>query len=264
MSVVLKPASMLRLARPAAVALAGLAAAGAVAAGAGATRRGPARTACDPGYVQAQLSWGVRCLRVGEFCKVGNIEYHAYGFDCPPSGLLTAYGTAARGAAPPVPAAGSAALPAVGAAVLLAPRTSTGGCRRGPLPDRRCSPGAYSAGLTTAVICSPGFRTATIRNVPQSEKFQVEAEYGLRPAYYGFTIEIDHIVPLELGGSNDSANLFPEPGSGAANYHVKDALENALHDLVCSGAIGLRAAQRAIAANWEALYRRVFGVPPTG
>ena len=132
------------------------------------------------------------------------------------------------------------------------------------MPDRRCSSGAYSAGLTTAVICSPAFRTAAIRDVPQSEKFEVESEYGLQPAYYGSTIEIDHIVPLELGGSNDSANLFPEPGSGAANYHVKDALENALHDLVCSGEMALRAVQRAIATNWEALYRRVFGVPATG
>ena len=60
---------------------------------------------------------------------------------------------------------------------------------------------------------------------------------------YGRTIEIDHIVSLELGGSNDIANLYPEPGSGRANYHVKDRLENKLHDLVCSGAMTLRAAQ---------------------
>ena len=66
---------------------------------------------------------------------------------------------------------------------------------------------------------------------------------------YGRTIEIDHIVSLELGGSNDIANLYPEPGSGRANYHVKDELENKLHDLVCSGAMTLRAAQRGIATQ---------------
>ena len=27
---------------------------------------------------------------------------------------------------------------------------------------------------------------------------------------YGGTLEIDHIVSLEIGGSNDIANLFPE------------------------------------------------------
>ena len=151
--------------------------------------------------------------------------------------------------------------PATGVArtVLLAPRTRTQSCRRGPKPDRRCSPGAYYSGLTPGVICSSGFRTSAVRNVPQSEKFAVEREYGMAPAYYGRSMEIDHIVSLELGGSNDVANLFPEPGSGPANYHVKDRLENRLHDLVCSGAIGLRVAQRGIARDWEALYRRVFG-----
>jgi hypothetical protein len=151
---------------------------------------------------------------------------------------------------------------AVVRSVLLAPRTKTSGCVRAPKPDRRCSPGGYYSGLTKAVICSPSFRTSTIRNVPQSEKFAVEREYGMAAAYYGYTIEIDHIVSLELGGSNNIANLFPEPGSGAANYHVKDKLENKLHDLVCSGAMTLRTAQRGIASNWEKLYKHVFDVAP--
>jgi hypothetical protein len=151
---------------------------------------------------------------------------------------------------------------AVGKTVLLAPRTRTSNCKPGPTPDRRCSPGAYYTGLTKAVLCSATFRTGTVRDVPDSEKNAVEIEYGMTPKSYGRTIEIDHIVSLELGGSNDPANLFPEPGSGAANYHVKDKLENKLHDLVCAGAMTFRAAQHQIAANWEALYKRVFGVTP--
>ncbi len=79
---------------------------------------------------------------------------------------------------------------------------------------------------------------------------------------YGRSIEIDHIVSLELGGSNDIANLFPEPGSGGANYHDKDRLENRLHRLVCAGQLSLRAVQRGIAANWETLYARVFDAAP--
>jgi hypothetical protein len=151
----------------------------------------------------------------------------------------------------------------VGRTVLLAPRTRSGGCRRGPEPDRRCSPGAFYSKLTRTVICSTGFRTSSIRNVPQQEKFAVEQEYGLKAAYYGYSIEIDHTVSLELGGSNDIANLFPEPGTGIANYHVKDRLENRLHDMVCAGQITLTAAQHGIAADWEALYRRVYGTSPT-
>lgn len=151
---------------------------------------------------------------------------------------------------------------AEGRTVLLGTHTRSAGCRRGALPDRRCSPGAYYSGLTRTVICAAGFRTAAIRDVPQAEKFAVEREYGMAPAYYGRSIEIDHVVPLELGGSNDSANLFPEPGSGSAGYHVKDELENRLHDLVCGGALSLATARRGIATNWETLYGRVFGVAP--
>ena len=154
--------------------------------------------------------------------------------------------------------------PSVGQTVLLGARTRSYGCLHGSKPDRRCSPGAFYSGLTRAVICSGSFHTSSIRNVPQSTKFAVETEYGMPASFYGYSIEIDHIVPLELGGSNNIANLFPEPGSGPADYHSKDKLENRLHDLVCSGAFTLRAAQSAIAANWEALYRRVFGVAPQG
>jgi hypothetical protein len=81
-------------------------------------------------------------------------------------------------------------------------------------------------------------------------------------ALYGRSIEIDHIVPLELGGSNDVANLFPEPGSGPATYHLKDRLENRLHALVCGGSLSLATARRAISANWEREYRQVFGLAP--
>jgi len=230
--------------------------------------RSLASKTCYGGYVLANLSWGQKCLGVGEYCKVGNAEYHAYGFDCPASGYLASYKGSPSGTTSPTTTRAapstSTTPPAVevGQTVLLAPRTRTSGCRRGPEPDRRCSPGAYYSELTAAVICSGSFSTSTIRDVPQSEKFQVESEYGMTPTYYGYSIEIDHIVPLELGGSNNIANLFPEPGSGNANYHVKDELENKLHDLVCAGAMRLRAAQDGIATNWETLYLRVFGVPP--
>src|SRR5206468_201451 len=119
--------------------------------------------------------------------------------------------------------------------------------------------GAYSTGLTKAVICSSSFRTGPIRNVPDSVKHAVEVEYGLAPKSYGRAIEIDHIVSLELGGSNDIANLFPEPGRGAADYHVKDKLENQLHRMVCAGAITISAARQRIASD---PCRRGRGISP--
>ena len=152
----------------------------------------------------------------------------------------------------------------VGSTVLLRSRTKTSGCTRGANPDRRCSPGAYYSKLTKAVICSASFRTSSIRNVPQSEKYAVEAEYGMAQKLYGRTLEIDHIVSLELGGSNDIANLFPEKASPAPGYKVKDKLENKLHSLVCSGSMSLRSVRIGIAANWQTLYRKVYGTAPVG
>jgi hypothetical protein len=157
--------------------------------------------------------------------------------------------------------------PDVGVTVLLNPRTSHSGCTLAPEPDRRCSPGAYYSKLSKTVICAPGFGTGSIRNVPDFEKHQVELEYGLTPKGYGSTLEIDHIVSLELGGSNDIANLFPEEASFANHdpgFHVKDRLENKLHDLVCSGTMSLLTVRRDIAGDWESLYKRVYGVAPSG
>jgi hypothetical protein len=217
---------------------------------------------CSSSYVSAVIAGEPKCLRDGEFCQIGNAAYQAYGFDCPASGHLVSYQGSSAPAATKEPTASPPTSPNVGKTVMLGRRTRGSGCTRGSNPDRRCSPGAYYSRLTAPVICSPGFRTGAIRDVPQSEKFQVEREYGMPASYYGRSIEIDHIVPLELGGSNDIANLYPEPGSGDASYYVKDELENKLHDLVCAGGITLRTAQQQIAVNWEALYRRVFSTAP--
>jgi hypothetical protein len=147
--------------------------------------------------------------------------------------------------------------------VLLLRRTKTNGCRvRGPLPDRRCSPGAIYSDATLAMICTRGY-SAKVRNVPASEKNAVYAEYGIPRTHYGRPYEVDHIVSLELGGSNDIANLYPEAASNPSpGFHVKDKLENKLHALVCSGKMSLRLAQRSIASNWVALYKRIYGVSP--
>jgi len=48
----------------------------------------PGRSACGAGYVSANLPWGHKCLRSGEFCKVGNPAYRRYGFTCPSTGHL--------------------------------------------------------------------------------------------------------------------------------------------------------------------------------
>jgi len=119
------------------------------------------------------------------------------------------------------------------------------------LSDASCTPGAIFPNATTSQICTPGY-AQSVRNVPQSEKDQVYAEYGITkhaPGQY----EIDHLVSLEIGGSNDMKNLWPELYTGPYNAHMKDQVENFLHAQVCSSKMSLKEAQAEIATNWKAI-----------
>jgi hypothetical protein len=138
-------------------------------------------------------------------------------------------------------------------AVPLARRTKTSGCnlRRG-LPDRGCTPGAIYTDVGQVQLCTPAY-AAKISVRPIPDKSAVFRDYGIPPAKRG-RYAIDHLVPLDLGGSNTIANLWPQslPASNA-----KNRLERTLYRQVCTGQIGLRTAQRAIASNWIVLDKHV-------
>jgi len=140
----------------------------------------------------------------------------------------------------------------------LGHRTKRSGCRpRGQLPDPRCTPGAVIASAGRAEICRTGY-TRRVRNVPEPLKRRVFAEYGIRRRAAG-QYEVDHLVALELGGSNAIANLWPQVAPG---YGEKDTVENELHRAVCSGRLGLRSAQVRIARDWRSA--GVAVPPPSG
>jgi hypothetical protein len=134
--------------------------------------------------------------------------------------------------------------------VSLGVPTKTSGCSFDylPLPDPACSTGDIFPNATKDVICVSGY-SASVRDVPQSEKDDVYAEYGVvnrQPYEY----EIDHIVSLELGGSNDISNLYPEKYNMTLGARVKDKVENCFHRMVCDDELDLSKAQFIIATNW--------------
>ena len=130
-----------------------------------------------------------------------------------------------------------------------------------PLPDPHLTPGA-TFNVSVATVCRRGYATS-VRDVPESEKQRAYAEYGVLH-HATDQYEIDHLIPLELGGNNSLANLWPELNDHPHGFlNTKDILENRLHSLVCTGAMSLRSAQTRIASNWVLAYHRYMGVWPS-
>ncbi|HEV7900004.1 MAG TPA: hypothetical protein VGP31_19390 [Planosporangium sp.] len=135
-----------------------------------------------------------------------------------------------------------------------------------PLPDAACTPGVASTAVTqdnlSSTICRSGY-TKTVRPPASNTgvfKRKVMAAYHEPGPLSDY--ELDHLVALELGGSNDAGNLWPERNDhppGAINS--KDPVENALHRAVCSHRVTLAAAQVAIATDWTTALAGL-GLPP--
>jgi hypothetical protein len=126
------------------------------------------------------------------------------------------------------------------------PALFNGKCKRGPHPDTHCTPGVAAASVTAPDVCTPGY-SGRVRNVSTRTKNRVYLNYGIRSHKSG-AYEVDHLISLELGGSNSIKNLWPEKQPGARD---KDKLENSLHQDVCDGTITLRTAQREIVQWWK-------------
>ncbi len=124
------------------------------------------------------------------------------------------------------------------------------------LPNSQLTPGD-ALDVTTSDICVSGY-SSKVRDVPTSVKDQVYKEYGItshKPGQY----EVDHLISLELGGSKSVRNLWPQSYTGNWNAHIKDKLENTLHDDVCAGKVDLKTAQREISTDWIAAYKKYVG-----
>jgi hypothetical protein len=124
------------------------------------------------------------------------------------------------------------------------------------LPDSSLTPGA-TIRVDQRVVCAEA--SSGNKTVPAAVQRQVFEEYridGADPRAY----EVDYLITPALGGADDIRNLWPHSYSATIwNARIKDALENHLRDLVCGGNLDLGEAQREIATNWIAAYKKYFG-----
>jgi hypothetical protein len=98
------------------------------------------------------------------------------------------------------------------------------------LPNPKLTPGA-TLKVTREQVCDspaiPRRRGASVRR--RKPLFSKSTVLQYDTAHY----EVDHLIALEIGGSNTANNLWPEPYAGSMGAKAKDRLENKLHKMVC-------------------------------
>lgn len=142
---------------------------------------------------------------------------------------------------------------------------------RGQLPDPACTPGAVgvrtgSEANDRALVCNAGFSGRHRPIGTGKAKVAAMKAYGI-PTTDIRVVEYDHLIPLSLGGADDTANLWPQhsdlPNRGFHNS--KDDVELRLWRAVCTGPVDKRQSlvkvQEAFARDWTAA-EKFLGLSP--
>jgi hypothetical protein len=105
--------------------------------------------------------------------------------------------------------------------------------------------------VNEAQVCAPDYM-ASVKPVESWQRSRALAKYGRRDDYAG---PLDHLIPVELGGSNEPENLWPQAEQKEYGFAAKNELEVKLRELVCtSKTLSLKDAQDAIRKNWVKAY----------
>jgi hypothetical protein len=123
------------------------------------------------------------------------------------------------------------------------------------LPDSAVTPGSvYSK--DEQKICTGQILK---RSVSATTKEEIYQKYGIFSKQKG-QYEIDHLVALQLGGSNSRENLWPMT---TPEHNLKTQLDNKLKDLVCKQkTLQLTQAQVAVKTDWIVAYKKYIVSPP--
>lgn len=130
--------------------------------------------------------------------------------------------------------------------------------------DTRLTPGLVDQSIKFAELC-PHANTRARRAVTPAMKRRVFDLYRSAHdvVWVSGVFEVDHLVPLELGGMNGIGNLWPEPFELYTTVngrrirvgaHEKDLVENELHRRVCAKEISLGEAQTISRTDWLSYY----------
>jgi hypothetical protein len=116
------------------------------------------------------------------------------------------------------------------------------------LPNKRLTPGWYNPFVRQSniqsTICVSGYSASVRPSYGYTSALKkMELKFRRMPGSIS-DYELDHFVPLELGGNPyDTRNLWLEAWD---NAHKSDPYENKLHKMVCDGSITLKQARMDI------------------
>lgn len=120
-------------------------------------------------------------------------------------------------------------------------------------PDEILTPGEIGTNDLN-VICYEYYEKLLVK-VPDDITKKVYEEYMIK-TYTPKEYEIDHFIPLALGGSNNIKNLWPQPIT-YPGYKEKDYLQLYLRDQVCNHGMNLTDARMKITGDWYSLYLKI-------
>ena len=122
------------------------------------------------------------------------------------------------------------------------------------LPVASITPGA-TWDVSAEELCSGTTHTRPITTAMRAEVLNAYGVENLPSDQY----ELDYLITPELGGATDARNLWPQRyQSPTWNARVKDELERLLPQLICSRQLDLATAQREMAVDWVAAYKKYF------
>ncbi len=129
------------------------------------------------------------------------------------------------------------------------------------VPDPVKTPGAIAA-TDQALVCATGDESYSRQHRRTSEVMKRAVEHDYNAVSCG---EIDHRIPLSLGGADTLANLWCQPGPPAVwTYRMKDNLEDLVWRQTChEHQLTLAQAQAIfLEPDWRIPYCAMIGGPP--
>jgi hypothetical protein len=140
------------------------------------------------------------------------------------------------------------------------------------LPDPKLTPGDVVTNVPIETILAHGYTASkNVRKVSKATHEQAFIRYfGSVPSHPG-DYEVDHLISLELGGSNSISNLWPQAYFIEWNARVKDRLENRLAALCreelrtngpSNAEILLKQFQIEISTNWTNAFKKHIAEKP--